>query len=305
MDNSVLPLVSIRCFVYNQVKYVRQCLDGFVMQKTNFPFEAIVHDDASTDGSAEVIKEYAQKYPHIIKPIFETENLYSKHDGSLEKVMDAQMRGKYIAVCEGDDYWIDPLKLQKQVDFLESHPEFVCSCHRYNIYNELAKEMTLAPNKYFDNKKGKSEYFFDLKYPFQEDWITKTLTCVYRKSALDTSVLKQYKYARDVHWVYYILLKGQGVCHSFVGGVYRKNPYSVFGSQSRVKQIEISYKVYEEFYQITHDVMFKTLLMSLFVEYIRLTRRVRLPKNRIEWESLLIYMPRKIIQKVFKSRHAK
>ena len=116
-------MVSIRCLVYNHEPYLRQCLDGFVMQKTNFRFEAIVHDDASTDNSAAIIREYAEKYPDIIKPIIETENQYSKHDGSLRRIMDEACKGKYIACCEGDDYWTDPLKLQKQVDYLEAHPE--------------------------------------------------------------------------------------------------------------------------------------------------------------------------------------
>ena len=76
-------MVTILCLVYNHESYIRQCLEGFVMQKTNFRFEAIVHDDASTDGTAAIIREYAEKYPDIIKPIFETENQYSKGDGSL------------------------------------------------------------------------------------------------------------------------------------------------------------------------------------------------------------------------------
>ena len=124
MLNNPVPLVTIRCLTYNHEPYIRQCLEGFVMQQTNFRFEAIVHDDASTDGTAAIIKEYAEKYPNIIKPIFETENQYSKRDGSLRRIMDSHTRGKYVAMCEGDDYWIDPLKLQKQVDFLESHPDY-------------------------------------------------------------------------------------------------------------------------------------------------------------------------------------
>lgn len=120
------PLVSIRCTVYNHEPFLRQCLDGFVMQQTTFPFEAIVHDDASTDGSAAIIREYAERYPDIIKPIYETENQFSKHDGSISRIMDAAIHpsAKYIAICEGDDYWIDPLKLQKQVDFLEKNPSY-------------------------------------------------------------------------------------------------------------------------------------------------------------------------------------
>lgn len=119
------PKVIIRCLVYNHEPYLRDCLEGFVMQKTNFPFKAVVHDDCSTDGSAAIILEYAEKYPHIIEPIYETENQYSKRDGSLRRVMDAASLGRspYIAYCEGDDYWIDPFKLQKQVDYMDAHPE--------------------------------------------------------------------------------------------------------------------------------------------------------------------------------------
>lgn len=117
--------VIIRCIVYNHEPYLRDCLEGFVMQKTNFAFKAVVHDDCSTDGSVAIIREYAEKYPDIIEPIYEIENLYSKGDGSLRQVMDAATmnRSDYIAYCEGDDYWIDPHKLQKQVDYMDAHPE--------------------------------------------------------------------------------------------------------------------------------------------------------------------------------------
>ena len=121
------PLVAIQCIVYNHEPYLRDCLEGFVMQQTNFPFVAIVHDDASTDGSTAIIREYEEKYPNIIKPIYETENQYSKGNGIVTRIMNASIEAtiaKYVAMCEGDDYWIDPLKLQKQVDFMESHPEY-------------------------------------------------------------------------------------------------------------------------------------------------------------------------------------
>lgn len=126
-SNSIV--VSIQCTAYNHEKYIRDTLEGFVMQKTNFRFEAIVHDDASTDGTATIIREYAEKYPDIIKPIYEPENQYSKHDGSLNRIIYNAMspNAKYIAFCEGDDYWTDSYKLQKQVDFLEAHPDYVLS----------------------------------------------------------------------------------------------------------------------------------------------------------------------------------
>lgn len=127
-------MVTIQCLTYNHKPYIRQCLEGFVMQKTNFRFEAIVHDDASTDGTAEIIREYAAKYPNIIKPILETENLYSKHNDSLGKVIRENTYGKYVAMCEGDDYWTDPLKLQKQVEFLENNQEYGLVYTDLNLY---------------------------------------------------------------------------------------------------------------------------------------------------------------------------
>ena len=128
MSAQTLPKykVAIKCLVYNHEPYLRECLEGFVMQQTDFPFVAIVHDDASTDHSADIIREYAAKYPDIIHPIYETENQYSKKNGSLTKIMDTAIEATgapYIALCEGDDYWTDPKKLQKQVDCVESHPE--------------------------------------------------------------------------------------------------------------------------------------------------------------------------------------
>lgn len=134
-------MVSIKCLVYNHEPYLRDCLNGFIMQNTSFKFEAIVHDDASTDGSTAIIREYAAKYPDIIKPIYEKENQYSKHDGSLSKIMNAECQGKYIAMCEGDDYWTDPLKLQKQVDFLEEHKDYSGMAHQSTvIYSNSDKE---------------------------------------------------------------------------------------------------------------------------------------------------------------------
>lgn len=127
ITNKDKPLVAVWSLVYNHEPYLKDYFEGIVMQKTDFPFVAIVHDDASTDGSAAIIREYAEKYPDIIKPIFEKENQYSKGDGTLDRLMREAIEktgAKYVALCEGDDYWIDPFKLQKQVDFLESNPEY-------------------------------------------------------------------------------------------------------------------------------------------------------------------------------------
>ena len=117
------PLVSIITLAYNHSKYIRQCLDGFIMQKTDFPFEVIIHDDASTDGTADIIREYEKKYPGIIKPVYQTENQYSRKIAIGRTYLYPKAEGEYIAECEGDDYWNDPYKLQKQVDYMRSHQE--------------------------------------------------------------------------------------------------------------------------------------------------------------------------------------
>lgn len=115
------PKVSICCLTYNHEKYIRQCLDGFMMQKINFPFEVLIHDDASSDGTVNIIKEYEAKYPEVFKPIYQTENQYSKGGSINGKFNFPRAKGEYIALCEGDDYWTDPLKLQAQINLMEKH----------------------------------------------------------------------------------------------------------------------------------------------------------------------------------------
>lgn len=116
-------MVSICCLVYNHEKYLKKCLDGFVNQKCDFSYEVLIHDDASTDRSPDIIREYERRYPDIIKPIYQTENQHSKGIKISFTYQYPRAKGKYIALCEGDDYWIDPYKLQKQYEVMEKHPE--------------------------------------------------------------------------------------------------------------------------------------------------------------------------------------
>lgn len=127
------PLLSIHCLTYNHAKFIRKCLDSILMQKTNFPFEVLIHDDASTDGTAEIIKEYAKKYPDIINPVLQTENQWQKGVDINKKFIFPKIKGKYVALCEGDDYWTDENKLQKQVDFLESNHDFAVCFHPVKV----------------------------------------------------------------------------------------------------------------------------------------------------------------------------
>lgn len=133
MDKPIF--VSISCITYNHEKFIRQCIEGFLMQKTNFPIEILIFDDASTDGAQQIIQEYASK-DHRIITFLQNENQWSKGKYGLLDWLFPAAKGKYIALCEGDDYWTDPLKLQKQVDFLEANEDFTLCAHQTLIINE-------------------------------------------------------------------------------------------------------------------------------------------------------------------------
>lgn len=116
------PVVSVCCTTYQQVDFIKTAIEGFLMQKTNFPVEILIRDDASKDGTAEIVREYADAHKTVIRPILNKENLFSKGVAPMRDLM-SKATGKYIALCEGDDYWSDPLKLQKQVDFMKKNPD--------------------------------------------------------------------------------------------------------------------------------------------------------------------------------------
>lgn len=183
LDNSDVPLVSVRCITYNHEPYIAQALDGFLMQKTNFPFEVIVHDDASTDRTADIIREYEKKFPKIIKPIYETENQYSKHDGSLEHIVNSALKGKYVAMCEGDDYWIDENKLQMQVDFLEENPEYSMCFHDATVVNSLGEKYNSFSYPVEEKDYTATDFF--------KKWIAPTASMVFIKKVLPNNKLTQ------------------------------------------------------------------------------------------------------------------
>jgi glycosyltransferase involved in cell wall biosynthesis len=134
------PLVSICCVTYNHEQYIRDAIESFLIQKTSFPIEIIIHDDASTDNTQLIIKEYSKKDKRII-PILRKTNIYS----TGAKVFPTTFKiahGKYIALCEGDDYWTDSYKLQKQVDFLEKNPKYAMTSHEVEIKFEGIKKVT-------------------------------------------------------------------------------------------------------------------------------------------------------------------
>lgn len=247
-------IVSIRCLAYNHEQFIRDCLDGFVMQRTDFRFEAIVHDDASTDKTPEIIQEYAKKYPDIIKPIFETENQYSKHDGSLGRIMAAACKGKYIAMCEGDDYWTDPLKLQKQVDILEANENLMAVVTNTKVVdkegNELkAKQDNVVPN----NKQGR----YDLRSFMYKVHHYPTATVCYRRTHVE-EIAKMAKHMANPYlgdWTLWIALHVYGDFYYLdeVTSAYRINPTSVTHTCDRVGRAKAHWTICKAVQDILPD----------------------------------------------------
>ena len=257
MNNSDL-IVTIRCLAYNHASYIRQCLDGFIMQKTNFRFEAIVHDDASTDGTADIIREYAAKYPDIIKPIFQTENQYSKRDGSIRKIMNAHTHGKYIAICEGDDYWIDPYKLQKQIEFLErnwnysmcfTNAEVKCEGNVPKYYTKLYYHLI---NKEYTGKEILSK------------WSIPTASICYRNFKDMRPFDDRFIYG-DIILFLWLSKKGNIYCLNEKTVVYRKNNGGISSIKIDYKKQINHYIAINEHFGYDYDLIVKKQICNIYI----------------------------------------
>lgn len=238
----VNPIVSIICITYNHEQYIRQCLDGFMMQVTNFPFEVLIHDDASTDNTANIIREYEAKYPDVIKPIYQSENQYSKGVKIGLTYLYPKAKGKYIAECEGDDYWTDPLKLQKQVDFLEKNLEFSFCCHRFQEIGSVVNDWA-----------SKASEVISLGKFINGECSILTLTIMFRYSSLQASNYFQYKIHRDILLYYALLSQGKGFYMHDTMGVYRKHAGGVWSLCDSKKKWEISFSNILEILNVEND----------------------------------------------------
>lgn len=203
MLKAQLPFVSISCITYNHEQYIADAIESFLMQETNFPFEVLIHDDASTDGTADIIRKYEKEYPDIIKPIYQKENQYSKRDGSIGRIQKGRALGKYYATCEGDDYWTDPYKLQKQVDYLEAHPD--CGLVHTELDHYYVKKGELVKNHWKSSGiiKQSGDLYEDIL--LGRGGMIYACTACMRRSALEgISVLdfNNYMYGDVPTWLY-------------------------------------------------------------------------------------------------------
>lgn len=208
--------VSILCTAYNHEKYIRRCLDSFVNQKTNFQYEVLINEDCSIDKTATIIREYAQKYPELIKPLYQKENQYSKHISITNDILFPLAKGKYIAICEGDDYWCDENKLQKQFDYMEHHRECSMCTHNTIIHDLDGKKK----DTYFN--KRKSDGFLTAEEVFLE-WSVHTSSYFIKKEYFRLPANISHYWFGDYVRLTYSYTKGKIGYLSNVMSVYNSN----------------------------------------------------------------------------------
>lgn len=294
MQNNEI-MVSVCCLVYNHEKYLRKCLDGFLMQKTNFKYEILIHDDASTDTSADIIREYEQKYPDIIKPIYQTENQYSKGVKVSWEFQYPRAKGKYIALCEGDDYWCDENKLQMQFDVMETNPEAAMCVHNVRIIHEDGSDT----GKYYPKSDG-IKYSMDTEemmsllvkegYPFHTSSYFLRKTTIFK--FMDEAPVFKYAFkVGDKPLLLYCVSKGSIVYIDKFMSCWRVG--SIDG-WTVTNQLNEKNRILNLKHEIAGYVLYDIYTNELYTEYI---------SKMIEYDEFLIYQMNRDYKKIINNKY--
>lgn len=256
------PKVSVVTITYGHEKYIIETLDGVLMQKYKGDIEFVISNDNSPDSTNEIIENYflGKKIPEnfTIKYLYHKVNrgMVSNFTGAIEEAT-----GTYVTLCEGDDYWIDPLKIQKQVDFLEEHLDFSMTVGGYSMYNTIddTVQKCIIENTPEIGVNG-YEVTFDM---FLKQWFTKTLTLMFRKSHLERAFFNNYIYTRDVHLIYHLLQKGKCMYLLENFGIYRVHDGGVHSGISEQQQRIVRYHVTKEIYLETKDQRYRSTFLNV------------------------------------------
>lgn len=290
-------MVSICCLAYNHEKYIRKTLEGFVNQITDFDCEILIHDDCSTDNTVEIIKEYERNYPKIIKPIYQKENQYSKGIAVSNIFQFPRAKGKYIAMCEGDDYWCDKYKLQKQLDALENNPNCSICTHivqhideagktvNYNQPNSslnlLLNEGVILSSEIFKSILKKTIIPFQTScYFFKREYIIKYLNTFSKE--LD------FLNFGDVPLIWYLFIQGDCYYINRTMSCYRENS---IGSWSRshakidnlikhYEQLVIFFEIFNKFTDNKYDSLIVFLIEKYNYKILELNKEYRSMINK-------------------------
>lgn len=216
------PLLSVCLITYNHVNYIRQAIDGVLMQQTDFDWELIIADDFSTDGTREILLEYRARFPERIRLILQPKNV-----GAARNWLDliTTPKSKYIAYFEGDDYWTDPLKLQKQVDFLQKNPSIVLSCH--HVLVDGVADGSVLSERYF------SVEFLAQNHIPTPSVVFRNLLEIRKSDFIDAPV---------GDFVLWVQLGQYGDFHMMPEcmAVYRRHANGIWSGRGRLEQIRLS-----------------------------------------------------------------
>lgn len=288
-------MVSVCCATYNHEKYIEKTLQGFVNQKTDFTFEVLIHDDASTDGTVAIIEKYREQYPEIIKSIYQKENQYSKGIKITPTFQYPRVKGKYIAFCEGDDYWCDEYKLQKQVEVMEKNKACSICVHTVGCMNEKGELLEgVFPNLNLEEgiiEKQKMLYYI-LTSGVQ---IFQTSSYFFRSKYLEELLLNFPEFMEaskvgDLPTVLFLITKGNVFYISEKMSLYRKNSDNSW-SQQILRQPEyaikcldasiVSFSKYNEYTGYKYEELISDYIINLeFSRYMQVQRYQKAQRER-------------------------
>ena len=257
-------LVDVIVPTYNQERYIGATIESIVTQKTNFPFRLFIGDDCSKDNTRAIISEYAAKYPHIVFPIFHPRNLGAVGNGY---VLLSSLRSKYAAVCDGDDYWTDPYKLQKQVDFLEANPEFTMCFTDVEIIDELGSDIEhLIPENIFP-KLTKDDFTIE-DFVMADKNIVPTPTMMFR-NVLPQPIPEFYKtiLSGDLFMQLMVTDKGKAKHLPIKTAIYRNHGTSITKSKESIAKGEEAlirlYHYMDSYLGLRHHALFNKKLHEM------------------------------------------
>lgn len=238
------PVVSICAIAYNHEKFIEASLDSMLMQETNFPFEIIIRDDCSTDKTATIVREYAEKFPHIISTIFETENQYSKGVRAFI-VLYQKTVGKYVAILECDDYWRDKSKLQKQVDFLDNNSDYVVSYCNSIVVDENDKLISEARHSLPIEYTREQMLLCDANIP--------TNTVMFRKGAILSPELFHNTLSVDKLLWYQLGHHGKSKYQEdIIPSAYRVHSGGVYSSLEEIEKFKNGMQIKQQLIKLSH-----------------------------------------------------
>ncbi|MCF8429445.1 MAG: glycosyltransferase, partial [Bacteroidia bacterium] len=256
------PIVSIFSWVYNHKDYVRESIESILMQKTSFPIEIIIHDDASNDGTKEIIFEYQEKYPNLFRNILQQQNQWSQGKSVMIPLFE-KPRGKYLALMHGDDYWTDSYKLQKQVEFLEKNNHYSSVFTNYCHFEQESQVLSnpFIASKNFDQK---GHYIVTLDN-FLSPYLLKTATCVFRIDIFNKNknIFKNNPFMCDIFIFSILLQENNGIILKDNSAVYRIHDAGVWSKVSKLQKTKENTYILESM-----NLHFHRKVKSIYLAYL-------------------------------------